>query len=245
MLKRLSSLRWILTAAVRWIRWQFSGRSEPEVVRAVRDDALTYLSREALTDLYDRVKEAENSGIEGILIEAGCALGGSAIVMAAAKAPARPLYVYDVFGMIPPPSERDGPDVHERYEVIRSGQSAGIQGQSYYGYDENLLERVRENFTRHGFSPAEHEVALVRGLFQDTIRPTGPVAVAHIDGDWYESVKTCLERIEPHLPVGGVFVIDDYEAWSGCRTAVDEYFADKRDRYVFEMHARLHIVRVR
>lgn len=53
-----------------------------------------------------------------------------------------------------------------------------------------------------------------------------------IDGDWYESVKTWLERIEPHLPVGGVFVID-------------EYFADKQDRFAFEPRARLHIVRVR
>jgi len=245
MLQRLSSLRWVLTSARQWVRWKLSGRVEPPVVRAVRDDALTYLSREALTDLHDRVREAENRGIDGALMEAGCALGGSAIVMAAAKAQERPLFVYDVFGMIPPPSERDGPDVHERYEIIRSGQSTGIKGATYYGYEENLLEQVRDNFARHGFPTAEHSVSLVQGLFQDTIDPDGPVAVAHIDGDWYESVMTCLERIEPHLPVGGVLVIDDYEAWSGCRTAVDEYFADKQDRYAFESRARLHIVRVR
>jgi asparagine synthase (glutamine-hydrolysing) len=244
-LKRISSLRWALTSAVQWIKWQLSGRTEPEVVRAVRDDALTYLSRDALTDLHDRVCEAEERSVEGVLIEAGCALGGSAIVMAAAKAPDRPLFVYDVFGMIPPPSERDGADVHERYEVIRSGQSTGIKGATYYGYEENLLEQVQDNFARHGYPPAEHSVSLVQGLFHDTIRPDGPVAVAHIDGDWYDSVMTCLERIEPHLSVGGVLVIDDYDAWSGCRTAVDEYFADKQDRYAFETRARLHILRVR
>lgn len=243
MLNRLSSLRWVLTSALRWVRWQLSGRTEPEAVRAVRADALTYLSREALTDLHDRVREAEAKAIEGSLIEAGCALGGSAIVMAAAKSPERPLLVYDVFGMIPPPSERDGADVHARYETIQSGQSKGIGGATYYGYEENLLERVRGNFVREGYPPADHHVTFVQGLFQDTIHPDGPVAVAHIDGDWYESVRTCLERIEPHLPVGGVLVIDDYEAWSGCRTAVDEYFADKRDRYTFEPRARLHIVR--
>jgi hypothetical protein len=55
-----------------------------------------------------------------------------------------------------------------------------------------------------------------------------PVALAHIDGDWYESVMTCLQRIEPHLSEEGILVIDDYDAWSGCRTAVDEYFADKK-----------------
>lgn len=245
MLRRLASLRSVLASAVQWVRWKRSGRTEPDVARSVRTAALTYLSREALTDLHDRVREAEAEGIEGSLIEAGCALGGSAIVMAAAKARGRPLYVYDVFGMIPPPSERDGPDVHQRYEVIRSGQSRGIGGRAYYGYQEDLLGRVRENFAEQGYPADAHNVTLVQGLFQDTLQVEAPVAVAHIDGDWYESVMTCLERIEPHLPVGGVLVIDDYDAWSGCRTAVDEYFADKQDRYAFEPRARLHIVRQR
>ena len=79
--------------------------------------------------------------------------------------------------------------------------------------------------------------------FQDTVHIDQPVALAHIDGDWYESVMTCLQRIEPHLAEGGVMVIDDYDAWSGCRTAVDEYFADKMDRYRFKHQARLHIIR--
>jgi predicted O-methyltransferase YrrM len=69
------------------------------------------------------------------------------------------------------------------------------------------------------------------------------IALAHIDGDWYESVKTCLERIEPHLVSGGVLVIDDYDAWSGCRTAVDEYFSDKKNLYQYIRKARLHLVR--
>ena len=98
-------------------------------------------------------------------------------------------------------------------------------------------------FTRHGAPPETSRVALVEGLFQDTLRPDGPVAVAHIDGDWYDSVWTCLERIEPHLPVGGVLVVDDYHTWSGCRDAVDAYFADRRGRYRFERRARLHVVR--
>jgi asparagine synthase (glutamine-hydrolysing) len=70
-----------------------------------------------------------------------------------------------------------------------------------------------------------------------------PVALAHIDAAWYQSVRTCLERIEPKLSQGGVLVIDDYDQWSGCRKAVEEYFADKRDRYQFVRRSRLHIVR--
>ena len=54
---------------------------------------------------------------------------------------------------------------------------------------------------------------------------------------------TCLERIAPRLVPGGRIVLDDYYKWSGCRTAVDEYFKD-RDGFRFERRAKLHVVRV-
>jgi asparagine synthase (glutamine-hydrolysing) len=217
--------------------------SLPPIVRAVRADSLTYLNHAALDDLFKRVRTIETSGREGILIEAGCALGGSAIVIATAKSRQRPFFVYDVFGMIPPPSANDDADVQERYAVISSGQSSGLQGNKYYGYEDNLLDKVSGNFHRHGVSVEANNVHLVRGLFQETLNVNDPVALAHVDGDWFESVMTCLQRIEPHLIEGGVIVIDDYDDWSGCRKAVDEYFRDKRDRYEFVRKARLHIVR--
>jgi Macrocin-O-methyltransferase (TylF) len=217
--------------------------SLPPIVRAVRADSLTYLEHAALLDLFERVQEIEKQGRDGILIEAGCALGGSAIVIATAKSPGRKFYVHDVFGMIPPPSEQDDEDVQERYAVISSGRSHGLNGNTYYGYEDNLLDKVGSNFHRHGVPVEVNSVHLVRGLFQDTLRVTEPVALAHIDGDWFESVMVCLQRIEPHLVDHGVLVIDDYDDWSGCRKAVDTYFSDKRDRYEFVRKARLHIVR--
>jgi asparagine synthase (glutamine-hydrolysing) len=217
--------------------------SLPPIVRAVRADSLTYLEHAALRDLFDRVQEVERQRRDGILIEAGCALGGSAIVIATAKSPGRRLYVHDVFGMIPPPSNQDGQDVQDRYAVISGGRSRGLNGNTYYGYEDNLLDKVGSNFHRHGVPVEVNNVHLVRGLFQDTLRVGEPVALAHIDGDWYDSVMTCLQRIEPHLVDRGVLVIDDYDDWSGCRKAVDEYFGDKRDRYEFIRKARLHIVR--
>ncbi len=215
----------------------------PPVIKAVRADSLTYLTENALCDLYEQVALLERRGAGGILIEAGCALGGSAIVIAAAKAPERPLYVYDVFDQIPPPSDRDGPDVRDRYEVITRGEASGFGGKPYYGYEENLYEQVTENFRMLGLPAEENNVHLKKGLFRDTLHVEEPVVLAHIDGDWYESVMTCLERIEPRLIHGGVLVIDDYKHWSGCPEAVDEYFADKRDRYAFIERSRLHIVR--
>jgi asparagine synthase (glutamine-hydrolysing) len=208
----------------------------------IQQHHLTYLETRALLDLRDRAHEADVEQRPGAFIEAGCALGGSAIVLAASKSPGRALFVYDVFGMIPPPSERDGSDVFERYEEIKAGRSKGIENDPYYGYDLGLLATVEDNFRRFGIDPASSDVHLVQGLFEDTIHPDGPVALAHIDGDWYDSVAVCLERIWPALSPGGVIVIDDYDDWSGCRQAVDDFLLTGPGVRA-ERRSRLHLVK--
>jgi asparagine synthase (glutamine-hydrolysing) len=133
--------------------------------------------------------------------------------------------IYDVFAMIPPPSSMDGSDVHERYEVIVSGKSRGLKGQRYYGYESDLQQRVRASFERCGYPLAAHAVEMIAGKVEDTMVVDGPVALAHIDVDWYSPVMTCLERIAPRLSRGGIIVLDDYFDWSGCRKATDEFLA--------------------
>jgi asparagine synthase (glutamine-hydrolysing) len=213
------------------------------IVHRVLADHRTYLSPKGLFDLAVLVSDAELKGLEGQIIEAGCALGGSTVVMTSAKSKSRKFFVYDTFGMIPPPSERDGQDVHERYAAIVAGKSEGIGGDKYYGYRENLLDEVSAYFAQSGYPVQDNSVQLVRGLFQDTIAGNDPVVIAHIDCDWYESVMTCMERIVPRLVSGGTIVFDDYEAWSGCRTAVDDYFAERKQDFVFKKHARLHVTK--
>jgi predicted O-methyltransferase YrrM len=213
-----------------------------ETIARARDEHLTYLKPDNLRVLAAAVRDVESAGLPGLIIEAGTARGGSAIVMAAAKAPARPMKVYDVFGMIPPPTERDGADVHERYDKIAAGGAKGVGGDTYYGYRGDLYEEVKDSFARLGVPVGEHNVELIRGLFEDTIELAEPVALAHLDGDWYESTMTCLTRIAPQLVPGGRIVLDDYYKWSGCRAAVDEYFKG-RDGFRLEQRAKLHVIR--
>jgi asparagine synthase (glutamine-hydrolysing) len=209
-----------------------------ETLRGVRERKLTYLPGRALRDLAQVVMDADAQRLPGSLIEAGCALGGSAIVMSAARTSARPMVIYDAFGMIPPPGPGDGPDAHARYQVIVEGQSQGLGGATYYGYRQDLLSEVRANLAAFGQTGVE----LVPGFFNETLHPSGPVAIAHIDADWYESVLTCLERIAPALVVGGRFVLDDYDQWSGCRRAADEWLA-ANPTFRAERRVRLHLVR--
>ena len=213
-----------------------------QAIAQARSEHLTYLKEHNLRELASIVVALDRDERPGLIVEAGTARGGSAIVLAAAKAPARPMKVYDVFGMIPPPGERDGDDVHQRYETIAGGQAKGVGGDTYYGYRDDLYREVTDSFARLGVPVDEHNVELVRGLFEDTIELDEPVAFAHLDGDWYESTMTCLERIAPLLVPGGRIVLDDYGKWSGCRTAVDEYFSG-REGFRLEQRAKLHVVR--
>lgn len=211
----------------------------PEVIRKVQESRLTYLDQGALCGLADQVAAIEREGVDGSIVETGCALGGSSIVIATGKSRHRRLEVYDVFGQIPAPSNRDGADVHARYDVIASGKSAGIGGDGYYGYEQDLLAKVRANFSAFGVNADDNNVQFIRGLYEDTLRPQAPIALAHIDCDWYDSVMVCLERIVPGLAPRGRIVVDDYFAYSGCRAAVWDYFRPRLEQYRFHYGSRL------
>lgn len=230
-------------------RWRLNNlvRRHPRVancIERVRGENLSYLKEESLWDLAQAVQDIENSGVEGVIVEAGCALGGSALAIASAKRAERPFLVFDTFGMIPPPSDRDGPEVWKRWEIIATGRSRGPGGGRYYGYETDLLGQVARRFSDFGFDIGPNRIELIKGTYKDTLRLETPVALAHIDCDWYESVMDCLRAIEPLLSPGGRFVVDDYDTWSGCRKAVDEYFDDAgRRNYRFVRKSRMHILK--
>lgn len=170
--------------------YRITDPNKARVLQTKRDN-LTYLLRQDLLNLYRVAQQVERAGVPGIFVEAGCALGGSSITIGMAKAKTRPLHVYDAFGMIPPPSDKDNADVHSRYAEIKSGKSKGLGKDTYYGYIENLQEVVEAN-----------------------------------------------------LAPGGVMVFDDYSEWSGCRTAVDNYFKDKQGYHQVMKGRKLHVTKV-
>ena len=200
----------------------------------VRSEGLTYLPMQKIAKILTSIRSIEENGVDGSFIEAGCALGGSSILIASAKNPARRFFIHDVFGMIPPPGPQDPEDVHQRYETIKSGQARGLAGQSYYGYRDGLRGEVEQNFRRHGIDTGKNGVALVEGLVQDTLQVKTPVAFAHIDVDWHDPVKVCLERIHPQLVAGGCIILDDYSDWGGCRKAVDNFLGEFSGCYSVE-----------
>ncbi|WP_197203406.1 TylF/MycF/NovP-related O-methyltransferase [Crateriforma conspicua] len=205
-----------------------------EIVRSVIDQKITFLPENSINSLLHLMCEIEDHKIRGDVIEAGCALGGSGIALCAAKDKDRSLHLYDTFGMIPPPTDNDDSDVHERYEVIANGKAKGINGDRYYGYNEDNLPLVVESFNRFAMPVDECNVHFHKGLLQDTMVVPGPIALAHIDVDWYDPVYVSLERIVPKLEPGGAIVLDDYFAWSGCRKATDNFFRGRESEFSFD-----------
>jgi O-methyltransferase len=218
----------LLRRLVRKAKRRFDSAQLSSTARLVQAERLTYLPPRRLLTLERSLREVRR-GVDGDLVEAGVALGGSAILLASNLNGRRQFHGYDLFGMIPPPSERDAEHAHRRYEEIESGRSRGIGNDVYYGYLDDLYERVVASFATHGVAVDNERVFLHRGPFEETLRPDRPVALAHVDCDWYDPVALCLDRIWPRLSEGGLVVIDDYADLDGCRRAVDAFLDDHKD----------------
>lgn len=219
-------------------RFFFWSRTD-KIIDKVVTLKLTYLSKKALNQLSSCVKTIDKDKIPGIIIETGCALGGSAILIALQKTKQRNFKVYDSFGMMPEPSVFDEKDIHDRFAIIKGGESKGIGDDLYYGYESNLLQKVKFNFSQFGLDINAESIDLIKGFYEEVLIVNEPVALAHIDCDWYESVKVSLERITPHLVKGGFLIIDDYYRYSGCNRAVNEYFKELKKDYKFHENERL------
>jgi O-methyltransferase len=195
------------------------------MVRKVRAKGLTYLSNARLISLSQHVNEAIRKQPAPLFVEFGVALGGSAILMtdALSRAQKGKFVGYDMFGMIPAPSQSDEKDAHNRYADIASGRSEGIKGAGYYGYEPDLLGKVRQSFAEFGLAD-ESRFELIAGDFRETFTPPPrPVDVMHIDCDWHDSVVFCLDAAKMHLRTGGVILVDDYNDYKGCKAAVDTF----------------------
>ena len=205
---------------------------------------LSFLSIAALEELAEIVRINKECGVEGAIVEVGCALGGSAIVIASAKNLEQSFFVYDTFSMIPAPSEKDGNDIQIFYKRMKAGGAPGIRGSKYYAYVNNLFEKVQATFLEFNLDVSLNNISLIKGDIKDTMTINFPVSFAHIDCDWYASVMTCLQQIWPNLVIGGTLVIDDYDAWSGCRSAITDFFALQDNRnFKFVKKLRLHIIK--
>jgi hypothetical protein len=214
--RRLRSPAWLYSQARDTLldcRDSISGAEFARLYRTVRPYTMSGNAR--LRGLYDAVHHALSHDIPGDVVECGAARGGSAALMGLtlrARDSRRRLWLLDTFEGLPAPTQND-PD----FEIAKL----------YTGMCRGTLDEVSALF--HRLDIADRTV-FVKGLFQDTLpsAAVGPIAVLHLDGDWYESVKVCLDRLYDQVSSGGVIQIDDYGHWKGARAAVDEFMRRRK-----------------
>lgn len=199
----------------------FSRRPFAQIYRMTRPYTLCGNAR--LRALYQAVRQTVTEGVPGDVVECGTARGGSAALIGLSLKQMGAdwrLWVFDTFEGLPAP-DVTGPDWEE--------------GRGYTGRFRGSLEEVRELFKKCGILS---KATFVKGLFIDTLPGCGVQAISllHIDCDWYESVKLCLDTFYERVSSGGIIQIDDYGHWEGARKAVDEFLKNHpqevRIRYV-------------
>jgi O-methyltransferase len=201
----------VVDVAMRAMRMAWHSVSPAEfstLYRQVR--AYTMCSSARLLGLYRGVQYIVKNNIQGELVECGCARGGSAALLGLTlqrMKTRRPIWLFDTFEGLPAPTLED-PDF--KIAELYTGTCAGT------------LEEVQRLFTELHLMDDAH---FVQGLFQETLVTISPPAIAllHLDGDWYESVKVCLDNLYDKVVPGGVIQLDDYGYWKGARKAVDEF----------------------
>jgi hypothetical protein len=158
--------------------------------------------------LYRLARDAEERAVPGAVVDCGVFNGGSTLLLAAG-APSRQVWAFDSFEGMPEPSDRDG-----------------AEPWGFVGTCRGSEQKVREGFERHSDPRRLH---LVKGLFEDTLaghaKEIGPIAVLHVDCDWYEPITHVLETLYDQVSPGGHVAVDDYKTWQGARRAVDEFRA--------------------
>jgi len=203
-------------------------------------NGMTFFTREKLRERELLLESI--SQVRGAVVEAGVALGGTAIFVTALAQGRRPVHLYDVFGLIPPPSDaKDTPDAKKRYKIIAAGKSRGFGNQTYYGYQKDLLSQVQQNFKTCKVPTAC--VNFHKGLVENTMMNINfDVAYLHCDTDFYSAVYHCLVDGSPHVVIGGVIVIDDYYAYGPARNAVTDFFKEINSTHL--KTSRNHVFRV-
>lgn len=173
----------------------------------------TLVSREKLNALCSIARTLEQERIEGAIVECGVFKGGAAALVAHETGGRRETFLFDSFEGLPPPGAEDG---------------AIAQRQFQPGWCASTEADVRTIFTRLGV--LNDRVHLVKGWFHETFPVTDvpPIALLHIDADWYDSVKLALDTFFDRVVPGGFVVLDDYGRWEGCTRATDAFLAARR-----------------
>lgn len=154
------------------------------------------------------------SALPGDMAEFGCYRGRTAAMLA--HIVNKPLWLYDSFEGLPQRAPQDA-------GAFENFQPGGF-------FSNNSKDQLLEYFKYHGL----REPIVYKGWF-NTITPDKlpeRICFAHLDGDFYTSIRDSIRLAYPRLVPGAAMIVDDY-GWNGLpgtQIALDEYMADKPEK---------------
>jgi O-methyltransferase len=204
-----------------------------DVVKRVSPFTLT--SPERIYALFTAAQYVVRAKVPGDVVECGVWRGGSVMAMAMALMKAqdtsRAIHLFDTFDGMTPPSTVDLTFSGEPAALLLQNTDRVPGSRNFWAWATR--EDVEANLRTTGY-PFER-FNIVAGDVCATLQRgslTQPIALLHLDTDWYASIRHELDVLYPQVSEGGVVIVDDYGHWRGARLAVDE-FLEKLDAFPY------------
>lgn len=186
----------------------------------------------------DQVSEAETNKIieiarrqlvePGDFVEMGCYKGDTSLCLAEVLAEAgkgaeelraaKKLWIYDSFEGLPEKQQQD----------------ESVLGKEFKGGELFVTKReVKERFLRAGLKLPQIKKAWFSELKAEDL--PSEIALAFLDGDFYESIKESLDLVADKMSKNGIIMVHDYHnpALPGVKKAVDEWLSGKNQKVQF------------
>lgn len=175
--------------------------------------------KETIQATYMMARDVIDRGIPGDFVECGVYAGAECAIMARAITDAakgfRRVHLFDSFQGIPKPGDED-------QEFIASGNPEGDACCPIDGVRGNMQKwGVNEDLLVYHPGWFEDTMPILATELCDRVFPDSKIALLRLDGDLYESTKTCMKYLYPLVSRGGWVIVDDYQL-TGCRKAIHE-----------------------
>lgn len=179
-----------------------------------------------LTQLYLVIKK----NVVGDVVEMGCYVGTTSLFIERLlnqTDSTRKFHVYDSFEGLPSKTQEDS-------------SPAGLQ------FSEGQLSASKKDFIKTFHKSNLRLPVIHKAWFSELALKDLPekIAFVFLDGDYYSSIKDCLNLIEPNLMSGSIVIVDDYQnlALPGAKRAVDEWL--KKTNFKLNISNSLAIIQI-
>ena len=202
--------------------------TESEKDEITKFEKICLLSKSNLWSIIQSINHIKNNNISGEIVECGIYNGNTLAFLGRTLDQfelEKKIWGYDTFeeGFLDETLSKYDTDFKKR--KIKSLKEENIQTQFF------SISDVISNINAH-HKYDENKYILIKGdiiksLDNEKYIPE-KISFLRMDTDLYETTRKQLEVLYPKLSLGGVLHVDDYGMCPGVKTAVDEYFKDKK-----------------